>query len=137
MKSNPPLMETHEKPEDKTLYLEHPTPFDLLEINTNDKTIPELYRELNSLAREQFVEYCYRSKKNFTYRKFKNTNFYSRYFYLIQHLKGLAYWLYNGRENIPEKLQMILREEPAYDNPWGTRANFDTLEKKDFFGKMR
>jgi len=130
-------MEAQEKPEDKTLYLEHPTPFDLLEINTYDKSIPELYRELNFLAREQFVEHCYRSKMNFTYRKFLNTNFHSRYFYLIQYLKGLTYWLYNGKENLPKKMLMLLREEPAYDNPWGTRANFDILEKKDFFGKRR
>ena len=137
MESNIPHMIAHEKPEDKTLYLEHPRPFDLLEIDTTGKSIPELYQELNCLAREHFMEYCYRSKKNFTYRKFQNTNFYSRYFYLQQHLKGLAYWLYNGKENLPENMFMLLREEPEYDNPWGTRANFDRLENKDFFGKGR
>ena len=137
MKSTPLHMEEQEEPEDKSLYLEHPTPFDLLEINTSRKSIPKLFRELNSLAREQFVEHCYRNKKNFTYRKFQKTNFYGRYFYLQQHLKGLTYWIYNGKENLPEKMLMLLREEPAYDNPWGPRANFDTIEKKDFFGKRR
>ena len=137
MEFKTPHMIAYEKPEDNRLYREHATPFDLLKIDTTGKSIPELYQELNFLAREHFVEYCYRSKKNFTYRKFMSTNFHSRYYYLQQYLKGLASWLYNGMENIPEDLQIIMNEMPEYDNPWGTRANFDTLEKKEFFGKRR
>ena len=126
-------MEIFEKPEDRTFYREHSKPFDLLEISTDGKSIPELYRELNFLAREHFVEYCYRSKKNFTYRKFINTNFHSRYFYLQQHLDGLAYWLYGGKENVPVELRLLMNKKPDYDNPWGVRVHSKTLENRKIF----
>lgn len=126
-------MKIFEKPDDKTLYQEHPSPFDLLEISTDGKSISELYRELNFLAREHFVEYCYLSKKNFTYRKFINTNFYSRYFYLQQHLNGLAYWLFGGQDNLPMELQLLMNEKPNYDNPWGVRVHSKSLKIRKIF----
>lgn len=126
-------MEIFEKPEDKSLYMEHPSPFDLLEISTDGKSIPELYSELNFLAREHFVEYCYLSKKNFTYRKFINTNFHRRYFYLQQHLTGLTYWLYGGKDNLPKELQLLMNEKPDYDNPWGVKVHLKPLEIRKIF----
>lgn len=111
-------------------------PFELLGINTTGKSVSELYRELNFRAREEFKEHCYRSKKNYTRGQFSKTLFYKRYYFLRKHLNEITTWLYNGKEEMPKELKLIMKEKVDYSNPWGTGSAIVESRKNDFLGKI-
>ena len=116
--------------DDLKAYINNPQPFDLLEIDPAGKTISKLYGELHFKAREEFLEHCYRSKKNYNLFMFRTTIFYRRYSFLKRHLKELSYWLYRNQKYMPQDLVKAMNEVPDYKNPWGVKVPFKQLKKK-------
>lgn len=121
--------------DDLKLYINNPQPFSLLEMDPAGKTLTELYLELHFRAREEFLEHCYRSKKNYNLMMFKTTIFYRRYSFLKRHLKELSYWLYRSEKFMPEDLVTVMKEVPCYKNPWGVKVPLKHFRKNKFFGK--
>lgn len=121
--------------DDLKIYINDPQPFSLLEINPEGKTLTALYLELHFRAREEFLEHCYRSKKNYNLSMFKRTTFYRRYFFLKTHLKELSYWLYRSDKYMPEDLVTAMHKVPDYKNPWGVKVPLKQFRKNRFFGK--
>ena len=121
--------------DDLKAYINNPQPFDLLEINASGRTITELYLELHIRAREEFLEHCYRSKKNYNLFMFRGKVFYRRYSFLKRHLKELNYWLYRNQKYMPEDLVLAMNQIPNYKNPWGVKVPLKQLKKNKFFGK--
>lgn len=112
-------------------------PFELLEINPEAKTLTQLYRELNFRAREEYLEHCYRSKKNYSPAMFRKTIFYQRFVFLKRHLRELAYWLYGSREFMPRELVATMKTSPDYHNPWGVRVPEKRLKRSNYFRKEK
>ncbi|GAB2765733.1 hypothetical protein [Salinimicrobium soli] len=121
--------------DDLRLYLNNPEPFSLLNMQPGNKTLSQLYRELNFRAEEEFLEHCYRSKKNYTPAMFRATVFYRRYSFLKRHLRQLTYWLYRSPEFIPEDLKAAMDTLPDLTNPWGVKVAPKRLKKLNFFRK--
>lgn len=116
-------------------YINNPKPFSLLEIDASGKTLTQLYLELHFRAREEFLEHCYRSKKNYNLFKFRTTIFYRRYSFLKRHLKELSYWLYHSEKFMPEELLKAMHLLPDYKNPWGVKVSLQQLNRGKFFRK--
>ena len=121
--------------DDLKAYINNPRPFELLEIDPAGKTITELYLELHFRAGEEFLEHCYRSKKNYTLSMFRTTIFHRRYTFLKRHLKELSYWLYRSEKYMPEELVEAMNMVPGYKNPWGVKVPLKQLKKNKYFGK--
>ena len=121
--------------DDLKLYINNPQPFSLLGIDASGKTITELYLELHFRAREEFLEHCYRSKKNYNLFMFRTTIFYRRYSFLKRHLKELSYWLYRNEKYMPEELVKAMKTIPDYKNPWGVKSYPKQLKKNKHFRK--
>ena len=118
-------------------YENHSRPFELLQMHTSEKTLAELYLELVHRAEEEFLEHCYRSKKNYTPGMFKRTEFFRRYSFLRYHLEKLVFWLYLKMEFIPEDLFIAMKKRPRLVNPWGVKMVSRKLSIKPLFGKDR
>jgi hypothetical protein len=102
-------------------FANNPKPFSLLEIDPQGKTLIELYRELHDRAEEEFKEHCYRSMKNYTFQKFRVSEFYKRYQFLRNHLDELCIWLFVREEYLPAALLDTKQNLPEYNNPWGVK----------------
>lgn len=109
-------------------------PFNLLEIDTTGKSISDLFRELNTRAREEFKKNCYRSNENYSRGQFSKSVFYKRFYFLRKHLREITNWLYK-EDGIPKELELIMKEKVDYSNPWVTEDAIVKATENDFFGK--